>query len=93
MERPIVFIGKPPKGRFGVAWIEDGKVMNFQSLAKEKGIATTELQKLGEKFRSAYERSMTTQRFTTTIAGRNVVVTPDPELGKEIEKVITTALN
>jgi hypothetical protein len=91
-ERSIVFIGKPPKGRFGVAWIEDGKVRNFQSLAKEKGLAPAELHKFGEKFRVAYEHSMATQRFTATIAGRDVVVTPDQKLGEEIEEVIHTAL-
>jgi hypothetical protein len=91
-KRSIIFIGKPPKGRFGVAWIEDGKIQNFQSLAKEKGIAPAELHKFGEKFRAAYEHSMNTQRFTANVAGRDVVVTPDQALGEQIEEVIHTAL-
>ena len=92
-KRSIIFIGKPPKGRFGVAWIEDGKVRNFQLIAKEKGIDTAELNKFGEKFRTAYEHSMESPRYTAAIGGRNVVVTPDKHLGEEIEEVIQTALH
>jgi hypothetical protein len=92
-DRSIVVIGKSPKGRFGVAWIEGGQVRNFQGLAKDKGIAATELHKNGEQFRTAYEHSLDTQRYTTTIAGREVVVTPDRRLAAEIEDVIHTALH
>lgn len=92
-ERSILIIGKPPKGRFGVAWIENGEVRNFQSLAREQGVSTAELNKIGEKFRAAYEHSLSTQRFTATVAGRDVVVTPDQHLGKEIEAVIHSTLN
>jgi hypothetical protein len=91
--RSILFIGKPPKGRFGIAWIEDGKVCNFQLLAKEQGVTPSELTKYGEKFRDVYEQSLESQRFTATIAGRDIVVTPDQTLGEEIEQVIRTALH
>ena len=90
--RSIVFIGKPPKGRFGVAWIEGGQVQNFQGLARDRGVASSDLHKFGEKFRTAYEHSLDTQRFIATIAGRDVVVTPDAALAEKIEEVIHTAL-
>ena len=79
--------------RCNLICIEDGKIKNFQSIAKEKGIAPTELHKLGEKFRAAYEQSMSSQRFVTKIGDRDVVVTQDPHLGEEIAQVIHTALN
>ena len=92
-ERSIIFIGKPPKGRFGVAWIEDGKVRNFQLIAKEKGIDTAQLHKFGEQFRTAYEHSMDSQRYTAAIGGRDVVVTPDEHLAEEIESKIIESYN
>lgn len=85
-----VFIGKPPK-KFGVAWIQDGKVNNFKTLADEKGISPMKLQILSEKIREAYIRNESEPRFSAKIADRDVVVTPSESLHGELREIIHQA--
>lgn len=88
-----VFIGKPPK-RFGIAWIKEGELSNFQMVAKEKGIGAAEMQDISEKLGSAYEQyTDDSQRFSATIANRNIVVTPSTELTKKVDQIIGDVLN
>ena len=84
-----VFIGKPPK-KFGVAVIEEGQVQSFVAAAKEKGLTQLTIQKLNEKFRDAYSQNMDAQRYTTSVAGKEVVVTPCAELAEEVREIMAS---
>ncbi|PLX82933.1 MAG: hypothetical protein C0616_01120 [Desulfuromonas sp.] len=87
-----VFIGKPPK-KFGVAWIEDGEVKNFQTLAKEQGVQAGVLQSMGEKLRSAYERNIEAERFTAHLDNCDITVTPCTDLMEEVDEIIGDTLH
>ncbi len=82
-----VFIGKPPK-KFGVATIEEGQVQSFVAAAKEKGLDVLTIQKLNEKFRDAYTQNMDAQRYTTNVAGKEVVVTPCVQLAEDVREIM-----
>jgi len=82
-----IFIGKPPK-KFGVAWIEENQVQNLQSMGKELGLEPIVLQGLGEKLRVVYERHMDAARYRTRIADREMTVTFDDDLAKEVSAII-----
>lgn len=84
-----VFIGKPPK-KFGVATIEEGEVHSFVAAAREKGLDQVTIQKLNEKFRDAYTQNMDAQRYTTSVAGKEVVVTPCAQLAEEVREILNS---
>lgn len=82
-----VFIGKPPK-KFGVAWIEEGEIKNFQTVVKEKGIQPMVLQGVIDQLRATYEKNKDVDRYTTVIHGKTIVVTPCEELEHEVADLI-----
>ena len=82
-----VFIGKPPK-KFGVAWIHDGKVSNFKNLVEEKGITPARLETLVGELQKAYQQSAAAERYTLSVGGREVVVTPSDELESAVHHAI-----
>jgi len=82
-----VFIGKPPDA-FGLAWIHDGKLSNFKTLAKKHNVKEARLQRLSEHLREAYVRSKDAERFAYTLGERTLVVTPSTELEDEVHKFI-----
>ena len=86
-----VFIGKPPK-TFGFAWIHDGKVSGFKTLADEHGINPVKLQRISDDLRKVYEQSADATRYQTQIADRDVVVTPSSALEQGVDQVIETVL-
>jgi hypothetical protein len=90
--RTYVFIGKPPK-RFGIAWIEDGQLINFQVMAKEMGLKPVEMQQLVEKLRVAYERNQSAQRYSATMSGRDIVVTTSNQLEQDVQTIIGNAIH
>ena len=82
-----VFIGKPPR-KFGVAWIRDGKINNFKTLAREEGIPEMKLQLISERIREAYQKSDSARRFSASIADQKVTVTESQSLAREIGEII-----
>ena len=82
-----IFIGKPP-GMFGIAWLQGGREHNFKTLMKEKGFSQARIQVLSDKLREAYQRNMEAERYSTTIAGRKITVTPSEKLEKELIDLI-----
>jgi len=82
-----VFIGKPPK-KFGVAVIDSGEVQSFVAAAKEKGLEPVKIQRLNEQFRDAYVQNQDAQRYKTSIAGKEIVVTPCAELAREVTQIM-----
>ena len=57
-----VFIGKPPR-KFGIAWIKDGRVHNFKTLAQEEGVHEMKLMMMSEQIRKAYEKNSEAHHF------------------------------
>ena len=88
-DHAYVFIGKPPK-KFGVALIEDGSVQSFIAAAKEKGLDQAKIQMLNEQLRDAYMHSMDAQRYKTSVAGKDVVVTPSLQLDQEVKQIMSS---
>jgi len=86
-DQAFVFIGKPPK-KFGVAVIEGGEVQSFVAAAKEKGLDPVKIQKLNEQFRDAYVQNQDAQRYKASIAGKQIVVTPCPDLAREVTQIM-----
>lgn len=86
-DQAYVFIGKPPK-KFGVATIEEGQVQSFVAAAREKGLDNLAIQKLNERLRDAYANNMDAQRFSASVAGKSIVVTPCQALAQEVRQII-----
>lgn len=91
-DHAYVFIGKPPK-KFGVAMIEDGEFQSFVAAAKEQGLDQAKILRLNEQLRDAYVNNQDAQRYKTMVAGKEVVVTPCMQLGREVEQVINQLSN
>jgi len=83
----FVFVGKPPKA-FGLVWIQDGKVLNLKKVVAERGIPATTFTLISDDLRGAYERSEGASRYSATLAGKNVVVTPSETLASEVDQII-----
>ena len=91
-KQTYVFIGKPPK-KFGIAWIEQGEIKNFQLVAKEQGMSPSEMLAYSEKLGSAYEQHQNDERFTAHIGKRDVVVTPSAGLAQKVDQIIGAAIS
>ncbi len=91
-DHAYVFIGKPPK-KFGVAMIEDGAVQSFIAAAKEKGLDQAKIQMLNEQLRDAYMHNMDAKRYKTSVAGKEVVVTPCMQLDQEVKQIMSSMSN
>lgn len=82
-----VFIGNPPKN-FGMAWIENGQVKNFKTLSEEKGVEQKQLVNIVDALAEVYKQSEGADRFSTTIGGRSITVTPSQDLASEVQQII-----
>ena len=82
-----VFIGKPPK-KFGIAWIKDGRICNFKTLAQEKGVHEMKLMMMSEELRKAYENNERADRFSTNLGNQKVVVTDSEAFLQELRQII-----
>jgi hypothetical protein len=91
-DHAYVFIGKPPK-KFGVAMIEDGAVQSFIAAAREKGLDQAKIQQMNEQLREAYTHNLDAQRYKTSVAGKEVVVTPCMQLDQEVKEIMSSMRN
>lgn len=82
-----VFVGKPPKS-FGIVWFHDGQESNFKILMKERGLSAAAVQILSDELRDAYVRTQRDPRYSYTIAGRKVTVTPSKALDEQVAGII-----
>ncbi len=87
-----VFLDKPP-GAFGLAWFENDREVNFTSLKADQGVSQGRIQILSKKLGAAYKRSAGIARYVTTIAGREVLVTPSDDLAAEIRQALDEAVS
>mgnify|MGYP007047039816 FL=1 len=85
----FVFIGNPPKN-FGMAWVEEGKVHNFKTLSEEKGVPQKQLMKIVDALAEAYKRTDIKNRYSATIGGKMVTVTPSQDLGREVKNILAS---
>ncbi len=87
----FVFIGKPPK-RFGMA-ILDKEVHSFAAVARDKGLDPAQVLKINEQLRDAYLHCQDAPRFKTEVDGKEVVVTPSPQLEQEVREIMRVIYN
>lgn len=86
-----VFVGKPPSA-FGVAWFNsDGREHNLKSFMQEHGLSPQKVQILSDKLRDIYVGYQSADRFSITIAGKTITVTPVEGFGQAVAKVIQEA--
>ncbi len=71
-----------------MVWIQGGQVQNLKKVVAEKGIPATTFQLISDDLRGAYERSGSASRYSTNLAGKNVVVTPSEPLAREVQQII-----
>ncbi|PLX86613.1 MAG: hypothetical protein C0617_00640 [Desulfuromonas sp.] len=83
----IVFIGKPPK-KFGIAWIEGDRVINFKTLVDEHGVEPRQLQSLSDRLREIYEANESDDRYKATVGSREVVVHPSDSFRAQVNEAI-----
>lgn len=87
----FIFVGSPPK-RFGIVWLDkSGEINNFKTLASEKGLSQSRLEKMVDEISQAYRANATAPRFATNLGGRVVTVTPSSDLAARVSKVIGAA--
>jgi hypothetical protein len=86
------FLDKPP-GAFGLAWFENEREQSFTTLREEQGISQGRIQILSKMLAAAYKKSAGAARYATTIAGRQVLVTPSESLAAEIRRAIDEAVS
>ncbi len=83
-----IFLGSPPK-RFAITWIDkDGTRHSFKTLVDEKGVSEMKLQRLIGSLGNAYRDSSGDERYSTTLGGKQLTVTPSESLAGTIKKVI-----
>lgn len=87
-----VFIGKPPK-KFGVAWIEEGRVHNFKTLVEENGVEPRRLAQVAEQLREIYEANQQDERFSAKVGDKELVVTPSDDFRKQVHDTIQKVLH
>jgi hypothetical protein len=91
-ETTYIFVGKPPK-KFGILWIEEGdKIVNFKSLADEKGLSPNSLLQLSDELKKAYIAHQDEPRYVTQVSDREVVVIPSTSLLHNLEDVVAHAV-
>jgi hypothetical protein len=91
-ETTYIFVGKPPK-KFGILWIEEGdKIVNFKSLADEKGLSPNSLLQLSDELKKAYIAHQDEPRYVTQVSDREVVVITSTSLLHNLEGVVAQAV-
>jgi hypothetical protein len=84
-----VFIGKPPK-KFGIAWIEDGKVKSFKTLIEEHGMTAAQVNGLSDELREVYIRHLdSSEHYHSKIADRDIIVTTSKPFENEVREILS----
>lgn len=85
-----VFVGKPPSA-FGLAWFSGGKEHNLKSFMQDHGLSPQKVQILSDKLRDIYVGFQSAERFSITLGGKTITVTPVDGFGQAVAKVIEEA--
>ena len=86
------YLGKPP-GDFGMAWFEGGREASFATLKEKEGVSQGRIQALAARLGAAYKKHGGAERYTATIAGKEVLVNPSEPLAAAIRKAIDEAVS
>lgn len=81
------FVGKPPDA-FGVVWWQGGTEHNFKTLMKAKALSQARVQLLSDELRDSYKKHAGEERFSTTVAGKAMIVHPSAALAADVDKII-----
>jgi hypothetical protein len=81
------FVGKPP-GAFGMVWWRDGNEHSFKTLMQEHSLSQQRIQKLSDALRESYKQHAADERYSATVGGKTVTVTPSPGLAADVERII-----
>ena len=82
-----VFVGKPP-GTFGIAWLKDGAEHNLKTMMQQRGLAPASAQAIAERLRETYEAHQQAERYSATVAGKTVTVTPSEAFAADIRRIV-----
>ncbi|MEJ2157495.1 MAG: hypothetical protein P8X96_19365 [Desulfobacteraceae bacterium] len=82
-----VFIGKPPK-MFGLAWVQDGKVYNLKTVAKDRKLSPAKIQQVSENLREAYKRSQDDTRYSAPLGDQELVIASSDKLNQEVTRIM-----
>jgi hypothetical protein len=86
-ETSYVFIGKPPR-KYGMAFIQNGQVLNLQSFAQKKKLSETDVAKLSNRLTDVYSQNQSSQRYSTQIGDRPIVVNPSGSLKQALDGLL-----
>jgi hypothetical protein len=64
-------------------------VQSLVAVAQEKGLDQPTILKINEKLRDAYKNNEDAERYVTRLAGKDIVVTPSAEFGKEVREILS----
>jgi hypothetical protein len=78
---------------FGLAWFENDREVNFTSLKEDQGLSQGRIQILSKKLGAAYRKYSKETRYATTVAGRELLVTPSEPLAAAIRQAIDEAVS
>lgn len=82
-----VYVGKPPK-QFGLVWYENGEEHSFMSVMKERGLTKEQVQNLSDELRDVYTTHQDEPRYSYTLGGQTLVVTPAATPAEDLRRVI-----
>jgi len=83
-----IFLGSPPK-RFALTWIDkDGTPNSLKKLVQEKGVAATKIEGMVGSLGTAYRESKNEDRYSMTLGGKSITVTPSENLAGKIKHAI-----
>lgn len=87
-EAAYIFLGSPPK-RFALTWIDKSGTSNsLNELVKEKNVAANKITDMVVTLGSAYRESKNEERYSTTLGGKKITVTPSENLADKIKHAI-----
>ena len=82
-----VFIGKPPR-KYGMAFIQNGQVLNLQSFAQKRKLSEAAVANLSDRLTEVYKQNLSSERFSAQIGDRPVVVNPSGGLKQALDNLL-----
>lgn len=86
----FAYIGKPPKA-FGVLWFDADGRHDVRSQMEGKHMTRESAARLVQEFTAIYSRYLTEDRFSHSVAGKRILVTPSAAFYQEIADAVSQA--
>jgi hypothetical protein len=71
-----------------MAFIQNGQVLNLQSFAQKKKLSETDVAKLSNRLTDVYSQNQSSQRYSTRIGDRPIVVNPSGSLKQALDGLL-----